>query len=106
MKTAPVRDVKARFSAHLKDLEQGPLVITRKGRPVGVLLGVQDEDEIEWLILGYTPRLRPILEAADHWMRAARAGSNEGSPRQTDARNPSKRQQARARRKNPGRRHT
>jgi prevent-host-death family protein len=62
MKIASIADVKARFSAHIKELETGPLVITRNGRPVGVLLAVQDGDEIERLILGYTPRLRAILD--------------------------------------------
>jgi prevent-host-death family protein len=62
MKITSVADVKARFSAHLRELDTGPLVITRNGRPVGVLLAVQDEDEIERLVLGYTPRLRAILD--------------------------------------------
>jgi hypothetical protein len=65
MKIASIADVKARFSAHLKGLANGPLVITRNGRPAGVLLAVTDEDEIERLILAYTPRLRAILDAAN-----------------------------------------
>lgn len=34
----------------------------RNGRPAAVLLSVQDEDEIERLLLAYSPRLRAILE--------------------------------------------
>jgi prevent-host-death family protein len=69
MKKASVADMKARFSAYIRQSEKGPVVITRKGRPVGVLLGVKDEDEIERLILGYTPRLRPIVEAWEERIR-------------------------------------
>jgi prevent-host-death family protein len=62
MKIASVADVKAKFSAYLKSSEGGPVVITRNGKPVAVLLGVQDEQEIERLLLGYSPRLRAILD--------------------------------------------
>ncbi len=62
MKIASVAEVKAKLSAYLKNSEAGPVVITRNGKPVGVLLGVQDEQEIERLLLGYSPRLRTILD--------------------------------------------
>ena len=62
MKIASVADVKAKFSAYLKSSEGGPVVITRNGRPVAVLLGVEDDEEIERLLMGYSPRLRAILD--------------------------------------------
>jgi prevent-host-death family protein len=62
MKIASVADVKAKFSAYLKSSAGGPVVITRNGRPVAVLLGVEDEEEIEGLLLGYSPHLRAILD--------------------------------------------
>jgi prevent-host-death family protein len=62
MKIASVADVKAKFSAYLKSSEGGPVVITRNGRPVAVLLGVADEEEIERLLMAYSPRLRAILD--------------------------------------------
>jgi prevent-host-death family protein len=65
MKTASVARMKARFSAYIRESKTGPVVITRNGKPVGVLLAVEDEDEIERLILGYTPRLRALVEAAE-----------------------------------------
>ncbi|RPI85480.1 MAG: type II toxin-antitoxin system prevent-host-death family antitoxin, partial [Planctomycetaceae bacterium] len=40
----------------------GPVVVTRNGRPVAVLIGVEDEDEIERLLMAYSPRLRSILD--------------------------------------------
>ena len=62
MKIASVADVKAKFSAYLKSSEGGPVVITRNGRPVAVLLGVADEEEIERPLMAYSPRLRAILD--------------------------------------------
>ena len=64
MKIAPVAEVKAKFSAYLKASVEGPVVVTRYGKPVAVLLSVEDEEELERLILAYTPRFRAILDAA------------------------------------------
>ena len=64
MKIAPVADVKARFSSYLRDSESGPVVVTRNGRPVAVLLSVEDEDELERIVLTYSPRFQAILRAA------------------------------------------
>ena len=40
MKSASVADVKARLSAYLKETRQGPVIVTRNGKPVAVLLAV------------------------------------------------------------------
>jgi len=72
MKIASVADVKARFSAFLKASEGGPLVVTRNGKPVAVILGVTDEDEIERLMMAYSPRLRAILDKSHNEIRKGR----------------------------------
>ncbi len=51
MKIASVAHVKARLSAYLKDSQEGPVVVTRNGKAVAVLLAVTDEDELERLVL-------------------------------------------------------
>jgi prevent-host-death family protein len=92
MKIASVAEIKSRFSAFLKDSEGGPVVVTRNGRPVAVLVGVQDEDEIERLLLAYSPRLRAILERSrqqfrqgerlseqEFWSQFEQAQSSKGS---------------------------
>jgi len=61
MKIAPVADVKARFSSYLKQSEEGPIVVTKNGRPIALLLGITDEDEIERLALAYSPKFQGIL---------------------------------------------
>ncbi len=51
------------LGAYLKAAEEGPVVVTRHGKPVAVLLSVEDDDELERLVLGYTPRFQEILES-------------------------------------------
>src|SRR5437016_12897013 len=65
MKTASVAEVKARLSAYLKASAAGPVVVTRNGKAVAVLLGVEDDEELERLLLAHSGKLRAILDAAD-----------------------------------------
>jgi PHD/YefM family antitoxin component YafN of YafNO toxin-antitoxin module len=44
-------------------------VITRNGKPVGVLLGAEDEDDLERLLMAYSPKLQKILAAARQRIR-------------------------------------
>ena len=61
MKIASVADVKARLSAYLKETEQGPIVVTRNGKAVAVLLAVTDDDELERLLLAHSPKFQALL---------------------------------------------
>lgn len=70
MKIASVADIKAHFSGYLRSASRGPVVVTRNGKAVGVLLAVDDEEELERLVLAYSPRLRTILDAARQRIRA------------------------------------
>jgi prevent-host-death family protein len=66
MKIVPVAEVEARFSAYLRaSQEEGPIVVTKNGRPVAMLVAVSNEDELERLILAHSPKLREILDAAE-----------------------------------------
>lgn len=64
MKIAPVAEVKARFSAYLRQCVDGPVIITRNGRPAAVLIAAPAEEELERLVLAHTPRFQRLLEAA------------------------------------------
>ena len=77
MKIASVAYVKGQFSAFLKSSEGGPVVVTRNGRPVAVIVGVQDEDEIERLLMAYSPRLQTILDASRQQYRAGKWRNEE-----------------------------
>jgi prevent-host-death family protein len=65
MRIASVAEVKARLSSYLKESETGPVVVTRNGKAVAVLVGVEDDDEVERLLLAHSRKLRAILDAAD-----------------------------------------
>lgn len=47
MKIASVAKIKSQFSAFLIASEAGPVVVTRNGRAVAVIVGVQDDETEE-----------------------------------------------------------
>src|SRR5947207_2002370 len=62
MRIAPLADVKARLSAYLDECGvEGPLVITRNGKAVAVMLVPFDDDDLERLMLGRSPRFQALL---------------------------------------------
>jgi hypothetical protein len=63
------------------------VVVTRNGRPVAVILGTEDEDEIERLILGHSKRFREILEAARQQIREGKGIPHDEFWRQVEAEN-------------------
>jgi prevent-host-death family protein len=46
LKVASVAEVKAKFSAFLKQSEQGVVIVTRNGRPVAALLALRDDEDL------------------------------------------------------------
>jgi prevent-host-death family protein len=77
MKIASVAELKSQLSNFLKAAEDGPVVVTRKGRPVAVIIGVQDEHEIERLLMAYSPQLNAILERSRQQFREGKWLSHE-----------------------------
>jgi prevent-host-death family protein len=62
MRIAPVADVKARLSAYLDECgTEGPIIITRNGKAVAVLLVPYDDEDLERLMLGRSPRFQALL---------------------------------------------
>ena len=62
MKIAPLADVKARLSAYLEESStNGPVVITRNGRAVAVLITPVDDEDLENLVLSRSPRFQAVL---------------------------------------------
>jgi len=100
MKTASAAEIQSEFSSYLKDSETGPVVVTRNGRPVAVILGIRDKDEIERLGMAYSPQLQEILAKSrkqiregdslshdEFWkeVKASRASSRRGRKRKSAA---------------------
>ncbi len=62
MKIAPIAEIKRKFSEFVRASEEGPIVVTRNGHAVAVMIGLADEDEIERLTLAYSPKFRDLIE--------------------------------------------
>ena len=62
MRIASIADVKARLSTYLKASQEGPVVVTRNGKAVAVLLAVTDDEELERLVLAHSPKFQQLLD--------------------------------------------
>jgi len=92
VKVASVAEVKAQFSAYLKESEQGLVVVTRNGRPVAALVAVQDDEELERLILAHSVRLRAILDTARQQIREGQGIGHEEFWGELEEKKPRRRQ--------------
>lgn len=73
MKIAPVAEVKARLSAYLDQCEaEGPIIITRNGKAVAVLVAPKNEEDLERLVLSRSPRFQALLERSRESIKAGR----------------------------------
>jgi prevent-host-death family protein len=87
MKIASVADVKARLSAYLKDTEQGPVIVTRNGKAVAVLLAVTNEDDLERLVLAHSPKFQALLDKSRRRIEETGGIPHEQFWREMDAEN-------------------
>jgi prevent-host-death family protein len=85
MKIASVADVKARLSAYLKESREGPVVVTRNGKPVAVLMAVTDEDELERLVLAHSPKFQAMLDKSRRQIEETGGIPHEDFWRQVEA---------------------
>ncbi len=88
MKIASVANVKAKFSGYLKASKNGPIVVTKNGKPVAMLLSMTDEDEIERMILAYSPRFQGILDIAEQQIREGKGMTHDDFWREIKAETP------------------
>ena len=85
MKIASVADVKAKFSGYLKASEDGPVVVTKNGKPVAMLLAIRDEEEIERMILAHSPKFQSLLEIAEQQIKEGKGIRHEDFWREVEA---------------------
>lgn len=90
MKVASQDEVAAHFAEYLKATKKGPVLVTSKGKPVAVLLRSESEDDVERLLMGHSPELQAILEAARKRFREGRGIPHETFWKEVEAENASK----------------
>ena len=73
MKEVPLSEVKDDLSHYLREAEAQEIVITRHGKPAGVLIGFESEDDWFEYRLERDPRFLRRIEQARNSLRAGRS---------------------------------
>ena len=78
MKIAPLAEVKSKLSAYIEQAEkEGPVIITRNGKAVAVIIAPLDDDDLESLLLARSPRFQALLERSRKDLKAGKGLSSE-----------------------------
>ena len=72
MRQVPLSELKDDFSRFLREAETGEIVITRHGKPAGVLIGFRSEDDWFDYRLEHDPRFLERIADARASLRARR----------------------------------
>jgi len=72
VKEVPLSEVKDDLSKFLREAEKQQIVITRHGKPAGVLIGFESEDDWFDFRLEHDPRFLERVESARKSLRAVR----------------------------------
>lgn len=72
MKEVPLSEIKDDLSRFLREAEKREIVITRHGKPAGVLIGFQSEEDWFDYRLEHDPRFLRRVERARNSLRAGR----------------------------------
>jgi prevent-host-death family protein len=72
VRKVPLSEMKDDLSRFLREAEKGEIVITRHGKPAGVLIGFESDDEWFDYLLENDPRFLRRVEKARNSIRAGR----------------------------------
>ena len=64
MKVAPLYEVKNNLSEYVKQTVQGPIVITKNGKPCAALVHLEAGQDMESFLLSHNPRFLHLLDEA------------------------------------------
>lgn len=81
MKEVPLSEIKDDLSRFLREAEKQEIVITRHGKPAGVLIGFESEDDWFDYRLENDPRFLQRIEQARKSLRAGRGTRLEDVPK-------------------------
>ncbi len=62
MKIESVRVVRERLSEMIKTLPQGPVIITKNGRPCAALVALGENGDLEAFLIAHHPRLGALID--------------------------------------------
>jgi prevent-host-death family protein len=62
MKIIPLTEAKNKLSSIIDQAEETPVVLTRNGKAVAVLIAPTDEDDLEQLVFSRSKKLQNLLE--------------------------------------------
>ena len=62
MKLIPLSEAKNKLSSLVDEAEHGPIILTRNGKAVAVMIAPEDEDDLERLVLSRSKRLQRLLK--------------------------------------------
>ncbi len=72
VKSVPLSEIKDDLSRYLREASNGSIVITRHGKPAGVLIGFKSEDDwLEYRLLN-DPRFKARMEKSYQSYKAGR----------------------------------
>ena len=72
MKQVPLSEIKDDLSRYLREAESQEIVITRHGKPAGILIGFESEDDWLEYRLEHDPRFLRRIDQARESLRAGR----------------------------------
>ena len=72
VKEVPLSEIKDDLSRYLREAETQEIIITRHGKPAGVLIGFESEEEWFDYRLEHDPRFLRRIEQARNSLRAGR----------------------------------
>jgi len=72
VKEVPLSEIKDDLSRYLREAERQEIVITRHGKPAGVLIGFESEEDWFDYRLEHDPRFLRRIEQARNSLRAGR----------------------------------
>jgi antitoxin (DNA-binding transcriptional repressor) of toxin-antitoxin stability system len=69
MKIAPLTDVAEQFRSYIDDSKKSPVIVTDNGKPVAMIVAIEEDDDLDRLLLAHNPRFLQLLEESRQHVR-------------------------------------
>src|SRR5438046_2606195 len=85
MRAASIAELKSNIDEFIEASANGPILVTRNRKPVAVLFGSQNKDDIERMAMAHSPKLRAILNRSYSQIQAGQVIPHDEFWAQMDA---------------------